>query len=87
MMEVFGHLKMRRVTIGELLRTLRVMERHDVVNMMSSAILDTADCFIDSRDDDNAGSDNDESVLGAPQQEQGSIIEKEFPYPVQECIA
>ena len=87
MMEVFGHLKMRRVTIGELLRTLRVMERHDVVNMISSAILDTSDCFIDYRGDGNDASDDDDVVLGAPHQEQGSIIEKEFPYPVQECMA
>ena len=87
MMEVFGHLKMRRVTIGELLWTLRVMECHDVINMILSVILDTSDCFINYHGDGNDASDDDNIVLGAPHQEQGSIIEKEFPYPVQECMA
>ena len=86
MMEVFGHLKMRRVTIGELLRTLRIMERHDVVNMMSGAILDGAGCFVESRHNPDS-SDGGDDVFGPPEQEQGSITEKEFPYPVQECIA
>jgi len=40
MNEVFDHLIMRRATIGELLRTLRVMGRHDVVNLLSASILD-----------------------------------------------
>ena len=86
MMEVFGHLRMRRVTIGELLRTLRVMERHDVVNMMSGAILDGSGCFDQSQFAAEC-SDNEDDIGGLPEQEHGSITEKEFPYPVQECVA
>lgn len=61
------------------------MERLDVVNMLSGAILDSADCFAQPGRDTN--DDDDEDVITTPEQEQGSVISKEYPYPVQECMA
>ena len=56
------------------------------MNMMSGAILDGAGCFIESPHNQDGG-DGGYEFSGFPEQEQGSITEKEFRYPVQECIA
>lgn len=85
MMEVFGHLKMKRVTIGELLRTLRVMERHDVVNLISSAVLENADCFNAPAPD----AEEEDDMLGIQEEGQIQLIDMEtvYPFPIQECVA
>ncbi len=93
MMDVFTHLTVQRVTIGQLLRTLRAMGRPDVVSLVSNAVLHAgfADPLRHGDDDfgDTAAADEN---LTWPQQEQGSpTVEtpKPFPFPVQEqaCFA
>ncbi len=95
MMDVFGHLRARRITIGELLRTLRIMERHDVVNMVSAAVLEMFEnrennnCNVPDDNDDDDNDDNMEEMLTRPQQEEGKLVDKEslYPLPVQECMS
>ncbi len=97
MMDVFRHLRARRITIGELLRTLRIMERHDVVNMVSAAVLEIFENRQNNNNSGNPGGNGDDDddddvdmdeMLTRPQQEEGTLVDKEslYPLPVQECM-